>query len=88
VSPWGKQNQLECSLPLLALAKVVDASLVQRNHSAAEPGLRRFDLPPKATKIDDAEHWTKDGKEVAVEITLLSCQRFPANEVRLWLSDD
>jgi len=31
------------------------------------------------------EQWIKEGKQ-AVKMTRLSCHRFPANEVRLWLS--
>lgn len=36
-------------------------------------------------KRGTAEHWIKAGKE-AVKLTRLSCHRFRANEVRLWLS--
>ena len=32
-----------------------------------------------------AEQWIKEGKQ-AVKMTRLSCHRFQANEVRLWLS--
>jgi hypothetical protein len=32
-----------------------------------------------------AEQWIKEGKQ-AVKMTRLSCHRFRANEVRLWLS--
>ena len=32
-----------------------------------------------------AEQWIKEGKQ-AVAMTRLSCHRFRANEVRLWLS--
>jgi hypothetical protein len=32
-----------------------------------------------------AEQWIKEGKQ-AVKLTRLSCHRFRANEVRLWLS--
>ena len=36
-------------------------------------------------KRGTAEQWIKEGKQ-AVAITRLSCHRFRANEVRLWLS--
>src|ERR1700736_6525173 len=36
-------------------------------------------------KRGTAEHWIKEGKQ-AVALTRLSCHRFRANEVRLWLS--
>jgi hypothetical protein len=36
-------------------------------------------------KRGTAEHWIKEGKQ-AVKMTRLSCHRFRANEVRLWLS--
>jgi hypothetical protein len=36
-------------------------------------------------KRDTAERWIKEGKQ-AVKMTRLSCHRFRANEVRLWLS--
>jgi Transposase DDE domain group 1 len=36
-------------------------------------------------KRGTAEQWIKEGKQ-AVKMTRLSCHRFPANEVRLWLS--
>jgi hypothetical protein len=36
-------------------------------------------------KRGTAEHWIKEGKQ-AVAMTRLSCHRFRANEVRLWLS--
>jgi len=36
-------------------------------------------------KRGTAEQWIKEGKQ-AVAMTRLSCQRFRANEVRLWLS--
>lgn len=36
-------------------------------------------------KRGTAEQWIKEGKE-AVKMTRLSCHRFRANEVRLWLS--
>jgi hypothetical protein len=36
-------------------------------------------------KRGTAEQWTKEGKQ-AVKMTRLSCHRFRANEVRLWLS--
>ena len=36
-------------------------------------------------KRGTAEQWIKEGKQ-AVEMTRLSCHRFRANEVRLWLS--
>jgi len=36
-------------------------------------------------KRGTAEQWIKAGKE-AVKLTRLSCHRFRANEVRLWLS--
>ncbi len=36
-------------------------------------------------KRGTAEQWIKEGKQ-AVKMTRLSCQRFRANEVRLWLS--
>jgi hypothetical protein len=36
-------------------------------------------------KRGTAEQWIKEGKQ-AVAMTRLSCHRFRANEVRLWLS--
>jgi hypothetical protein len=36
-------------------------------------------------KRGTAEQWIKEGKQ-AVKMTRLSCHRFRANEVRLWLS--
>jgi len=36
-------------------------------------------------KRDTAEQWIKETKQ-AVALTRLSCHRFRANEVRLWLS--
>jgi Transposase DDE domain group 1 len=36
-------------------------------------------------KRGTAEQWIKEGKQ-AVKLTWLSCHRFRANEVRLWLS--
>src|SRR3990167_5446822 len=47
-------------------------------------------LPSRAVvrfynKRGTAEHWIKEGKQ-AVKMTRLSCHRFRANEVRLWLS--
>jgi len=36
-------------------------------------------------KRGTAEQWIKEGKQ-AVKLTRLSCHRFHANEVRLWLS--
>ena len=36
-------------------------------------------------KRGTAEQWIKEGKQ-AVKLTRLSCHRFRANEVRLWLS--
>jgi hypothetical protein len=36
-------------------------------------------------KRGTAEHWIKEGKQT-VAMTRLSCHRFRANEVRLWLS--
>jgi hypothetical protein len=36
-------------------------------------------------KRGTAEHWIKESKQ-AVALTRLSCHRFRANEVRLWLS--
>ena len=36
-------------------------------------------------KRGTAEQWIKEGKQ-AVKMTQLSCHRFSANEVRLWLS--
>ena len=36
-------------------------------------------------KRGTAEQWIKEGKQ-AVKMTRLSCHRFQANEVRLWLS--
>ena len=36
-------------------------------------------------KRGTAEQWIKEGKQ-AVAMTRLSCHRFSANEVRLWLS--
>jgi hypothetical protein len=38
-----------------------------------------------ATSVKTAEQWIKEGKQ-AVKMTPLSCHRFRANEVRLWLS--
>jgi hypothetical protein len=35
-------------------------------------------------KRGTAEQWIKEGKQ-AVKMTRLSCHRFRANEVRLWL---
>ncbi len=37
-------------------------------------------------KRGTAEQWIKEGKQ-AVKLTRLSCHRFRANEVRLWLPD-
>ena len=47
-------------------------------------------LPSRAAvrfynKRGTAEQWIKEGKQ-AVKMTRLSCHRFRANEVRLWLS--
>jgi Transposase DDE domain group 1 len=42
----------------------------------------------KAAKLNEArpaEHWIEEGKQ-GVKQTRLSCNRFRANEVRLWLS--
>jgi hypothetical protein len=45
-----------------------------------KPGVVRF-----YNKRGTAEQWIKEGKQ-AVALTRLSCHRFRANEVRLWLS--
>jgi hypothetical protein len=50
------------------------------NLTAASRAVVRF-----YNKRGTAEQWIKEGKQ-AVKMTLLSCHRFRANEVRLWLS--
>src|SRR6516225_778745 len=52
-----------------------------------EDGARSNRPRPSSThhKRGTAEQWIKAGKE-AVKLTRLSCHRFRANEVRLWLS--
>jgi hypothetical protein len=50
------------------------------NLTAANRGVVRF-----YNKRGTAEQWIKEGKQ-AVKMTRLSCHRFRANEVRLWLS--
>ena len=42
-------------------------------------------LRPRKENPQRAEQWIKEGKQV-VKMTRLSCHRFRANEVRLWLS--
>ena len=50
------------------------------NLTAASRAVVRF-----YNKRGTAEQWIKEGKQ-AVKMTRLSCHRFRANEVRLWLS--
>jgi DDE family transposase len=50
------------------------------NLAAASRAMVRF-----YNKRGTAKQWIKEGKQ-AVKVTWLSCHRFQANEVRLWLS--
>jgi hypothetical protein len=54
--------------------------LYRHKPHGGEPAVVRF-----YNKRGTAEQWIKEGKQ-AVKMTRLSCHRFRANEVRLWLS--
>jgi len=54
--------------------------LIVTNLAAENPAVVRF-----YNKRGTAEQWIKEGKQAA-KMTRLSCHRFRANEVRLWLS--
>ena len=62
--------------------KVYDLRLeeAETGKAASSPAVVRF-----YNKRGTAEQWIKEGKQ-AVAMTRLSCHRFRANEVRLWLS--
>jgi len=55
-------------------------SFIVTNHTASNRAVVRF-----YNKRGTAEQWIKEGKQAAA-MTRLSCHRFRANEVRLWLS--
>ena len=57
-----------------------NAGFIVTNLTAASRAVVRF-----YNKRGTAEQWIKEGKQ-AVALTRLSCHRFRANEVRLWLS--
>jgi hypothetical protein len=66
----------------IPLWRIVSPLGVRRDqpHTAASRAVVRF-----YNKRGTTEQWIKEGKQ-AVKMTRLSCHRFQANEVRLWLS--
>ena len=77
---WNKARRVVAKVEFHFGELFPRVGFIVTNLTAESPRVVRF-----YNKRGTAEEWIKEGKQ-AVKMTRLSCHRFRANEVRLWLS--
>jgi hypothetical protein len=77
---WNRARRVVAKVEFHFAELFPRVGFIVTNLTAASRAVVRF-----SNKRGTAEQWIKEGKQ-AVALTRLSCHRFRANEVRLWLS--